>query len=127
LEFTALGTTAHGKDFGTCYVVPDLKGETRFGVKKGRATRSALALRDAITEAIDSCGTNLTLRGTGPTVRAVDIKYVRAEFDRRYVIDQPDPKKQAHAKLVAFNRALEKLPTGFGMGAQDGTQWIWRI
>src|SRR5205823_2325403 len=64
LQFTVLGTTASGQEFGTCYVVPDLKSETGFGVKKGRATRSALALRDAITEAIDSCGTNLTLRST---------------------------------------------------------------
>jgi hypothetical protein len=107
--------------------VPDLNGETRFGVKKSRATRSTLALRDAIIEAIDSCGTNLTLRSTGPIVRAVDIKYVRAEFDRRYISDQPDKRKQAQAKRMAFNRALEKLPPGFGMGEQDQTQWIWRI
>jgi hypothetical protein len=127
LEFTVLGTASDGREFGACFVKPDLEGENRLGkAKKRRASRSETALRDAVIEALDSFGTNRILRSGGPIVRAVAIEHVRLEFNRRYAVDEEDELKGARAKRVAFNRALEKLPAEFGMGECAGTQWIWR-
>jgi AAA domain len=127
LEFTVLGTTGDGRDFGACFVKPNLGGESRFGkARKRKAPRSETALRDAATEALDSLGANKTLRAGGPVVRAVAVEHVRVEFNRRYVVDEEDPLKAARAKRVAFNRALTRLPAEFGMGEFGGTQWVWR-
>jgi len=123
LEFTTLGTTASGKEFGTCYVAPNLGGETRFGKAKGRPNRSDTALRDAVIEALDG-GSTITVRGN--TVRAATVEAVRLEFNRRYAVSENDELKAARAKRVAFNRALTRLPREFGMGETNGSQWIWR-
>jgi hypothetical protein len=124
LEFTVLGTTRDGRDFGACFVKPDLEGKTHFGKKKGRPARSIIALRDAVIDALDSQGSNIALRG--PVVRAVTAEAVRLEFNKRYVVTEADPLKAARAKRVAFNRALGQLPTEFGMGEFGGVQWIWQ-
>ncbi len=127
LEFTVLGTTKDGREFGACFVKPDLGGKTQFGKKKGgRPARSETALRDAVIEALGTLGENKMLRAGGPIVRAVAVEHVRVEFNRRYVVDEEDPLKAARAKRVAFNRALTRLPTEFGMGEFGGVQWIWR-
>ena len=61
-------------------------------------------------------------------IRAAKVIDVRAEFDRRYVVDEADPTKAADAKRMAFKRALDRLsPTQFGAGSAEGTDWIWKI
>ncbi len=126
LEFTVLGTTKDGRDFGACFVKPNLEGETKFGKARKKPARSLGLFGAAFTEALDNLGRNIVLRGNGPTVRAVDIRHVRQEFDRRYVTDQDDARKQADAKRKAFNRALEHLSADFGTCEQEEIQWIWR-
>ena len=61
-------------------------------------------------------------------IKATKVTDVRAEFDRRYVVDEADPAKVAHAKRMAFKRALDRLsPTQFGAGSAEGADWIWKI
>jgi hypothetical protein len=63
-----------------------------------------------------------------PPVKAVKVNDLRAEFDRRYVIDEADPVKASHAKRMAFKRALDLLPPSqFGAGSAEGADWIWKI
>jgi hypothetical protein len=126
LEFTALGVTAHGSDFGTCYVAPNLEGESTFGrAKRQKAPRSEMALREAVAEALSSMGENRAIRTDGPTVRATKLKHVRDEFKRRYATGS-DGGKAGHAKIEAFRRALQKLPKEFGMGEIEDEEWIWK-
>jgi hypothetical protein len=62
------------------------------------------------------------------TVKAAKVTDVREEFDRRYVVAEADPAKAAHAKRMAFKRALDRLPTSqFSAGAAEGCDWVWRI
>jgi hypothetical protein len=125
LEFIPLGVDKDGKEFGACVVKPELEGEVQFGGAKTRkASRSETALREAISGALNENGVNRTFGGRN--VRAVSAEHVRLEFNRRYLVIEEDPLKAARAKRVAFNRALAKLPTEFGMGEFEGTQWIWR-
>ena len=50
---------------------------------------------------------------------------MRAVFDKFYVVDDTDPKKVADAKRNGLNRALDKLPPGYGAGTWGGKQWVW--
>jgi hypothetical protein len=93
--------------------------------KPGPKSRSDRIMRDAINEALDTCGQDISVRG-GPTVRAATLRKVREQFAKCYVIEDEDAKKVADAKRKAFNRALDKLTQDFGAGEHRGEQWIWR-
>ena len=128
LEFVPLGVDRDGKEFGACIVEPELESEVQFGKTKKRKVpipRSETALCEAVGGALNEKGVNKTFRGRN--VLAVTAEDVRLEFNRRYLVTEDDPLKAARAKRVAFNRALAKLPTEFGMGEFEGTQWIWRV
>ncbi len=126
LELVILGVRKDGREFGACFVKPDIGGETRFGkARKRKAARSETALHDAVVATLDDAGANKTFQGS--VVRAVHAEGVRIEFNRRYAVTEEDPLKAARAKRVAFNRALAKLPAEFGMGEFEGIQWIWRV
>jgi hypothetical protein len=61
-------------------------------------------------------------------VKAAKVSDIHAEFNRRYVVPDTDPAKAAHAKRMAFKRALDKLSSAeFGAGSADGADWIWRL
>jgi AAA domain len=92
---------------------------------KGRKEAGTVsALRDALTEALDTAGRTIRVRGDGPPVKAVPVSNVLVEFKRRHVTGSDDPKKRADAQRQAFTRALEKLP--INRGTQDGIEYLWR-
>jgi hypothetical protein len=57
-------------------------------------------MRDAITEALDIYGQDISVRG-GPTVRAATLRKVREQFAKCYVIET--------MKLTSIERKLAKL------------------
>jgi AAA domain-containing protein/primase-like protein len=126
LEFVALGLDPDGEVYGSCCVIP-ADGQSRFDKPAGQ-TKSQRAIRDAIAEAIDSCGKTIVPRAGMPSVKAAKVADVRAEFERRYAVAEADPAKAAHAKYMAFKRALDRLsPSQFAAGAAEGADWIWMI
>jgi hypothetical protein len=125
LEFVKLGLDPDGDSYGSCCVVP-ADGESRFNNAATRS-KSQRALLDAIVETVDSLGVLITPRAGMPTVRAARVADIRKEFDRRYVVDDEDPKKAANAKRMAFRRALDHLsPSQFDAGSAEGADWVWR-
>ena len=126
LEFIHLGLDADGDVYGSCCVVPTER-DSKFD-KSNAHSKTQRAIQDAINEAIDTCGQIIVPRSGMPEVRAAKVSDVRAEFDRRYVVDGTDPEKIGNAKRMAFKRALDKLsPSKFGAGGSNGSDWIWRI
>jgi hypothetical protein len=86
------------------------------------------ALRDAIAETMDGRSTFITPRNGMAPVKAVKVKDLREEFDRRYVVDDSDPKQARNTKGRAFKRALDRLLISeFSAGSTQGQDWIWRI
>jgi hypothetical protein len=65
--------------------------------------------------------------GDGPEVRAVDLKYVRKQFDLRWATGESNPDKQADARRNAFKRVISKLPEGFATWVEGDIEWIWSI
>jgi hypothetical protein len=126
LEFIELGLDADREIYGSLCVVPTER-ESRFD--KGSApSKSQRAIMDAINEALDTSGQVITPRAGMPEVRAARVGDIRAEFDRRYVVDVGDKVKAADAKRKAFKRALDYLPPAkFGAGSANGADWVWKI
>jgi hypothetical protein len=93
--------------------------------RPGPKSRADRIMRDAINEALDTTGQDISVRGS-PLVRAATVRHVREQFTKRYVVEDDDPKKVADAKRKAFNRALERLHADFSAGESNSDQWIWR-
>jgi hypothetical protein len=112
--------------YGGYVVIVDvaMKEATTPKPKERKESATVIALRDAFTDALDTAGKTIRVRGTGPEVKAVPVSDVRAEFNRRHVTGNEDPAKRADAQYKAFARALEKLP--FNRGVLDGIEWLWR-
>jgi hypothetical protein len=126
LEFVHLGLDADGEVYGSCCIVPTT-GQGRFN-KDAKLSKGQRAIRDAISETLDTHGKIIVPRGDMAAVKASKVTDVRREFDRRYVIDESDPEKAANAKRMAFKRALDHLsPAQFGAGSAEGADWIWRL
>jgi hypothetical protein len=126
LEFMILGLDEDREPYGSFCVVP-MDGTSRFATPAGRSKGQA-AIHEAIIETLDDQGKVIVPRADMSPIRAARVADVRAEFDRRYVVDEVDPAKATHAKRMAFKRALDHLsPTKFGAGSAEGTDWIWRV
>jgi AAA domain len=125
LEFVVLGHDAEGEVYGSCCVVPT-GGKSRFDETAARS-KGQRAIQDAINEALDGRGKLIAPRADMATIKAAKVTDVRAEFDRRYVVDEADPAKAADTKRKAFKRALDHLsPAQFGAGSAEGSDWIWK-
>ncbi len=122
LEVVEVSTDEDGEVDTSCIIV---EAETAAApAKQARKARSTRALQDAIVEALDAHGAETVVNGH--KLRATILDHVHAEFCRRYVAKGKDPAKVADAKRNAFNRALERMPAGYGMGAVNGTDMVWR-
>ena len=110
LEFIELGMDADNEPYGSCCVIP-ANGASRFD-KTTAGSKGKLAILDAINETLDGQGKVICPRAGMASVRAAKVGDVHAEFNRRYVVPDTDPKKAAHAKRMAFTRALNNLSPG---------------
>jgi hypothetical protein len=131
LEMMDLGLDNDGYPITSLIVLPPdpnaPKPASRFDKAKA-PSKSQRAIQGAIHEALDHSGRTITPRAGMAAVRAAKVTDIRTEFDRRYVVADPDPDKAMHAKRMAFNRALEKLPPSlFGSGSAEGADWIWKL
>lgn len=125
LEQRVIGVDPDGEDIVSLIVLPSDEPPSQPGAKSKREPKSARALRNALSEAIGTDGSDIRVMNDGPAVRAVEVRHVRTEFGRRYVTDQDDPGKAAAAKSKAFRRLLAELPDGIACSAQDGREWLW--
>jgi hypothetical protein len=124
LERKDVGQDKNGKTLDSCVVLPVEGAAVRSEPSRRSNSRRHRALHDAVVEALDSHGSNITMNGS--TVRAVDVEHVRSQFYRRYIVaTDENTKDPQNARRMAFARALETLPDNFGMGEIDGQRWIW--
>jgi hypothetical protein len=129
LEVVELGKDQDGDQFTSCHVVPlTVEAAEAFAAAAGsKETDTIKTFRASFTEAIDTFGETVRIRGDGPDIRAVDVKKVREEFERRYLTGEGDPKKRLAAASKAFRRAIKKLPPKFANATWSDREWIWRI
>jgi hypothetical protein len=130
LEVVELGRDVDGDPKTSLVVTPMDASPFKAGKAKpktAKLAKSYRAIKAAINEAIDA-GEPITPRAGMPQVRAVKVVNVEKEFNRRYVVADPDPDKAIKAKRKAFRRALEWLPDDqYGTAALGEVDWIWKI
>jgi hypothetical protein len=145
LEKVHLGQNKNGNPVTTCVVnltsepKPVDEEETERATRKSTSRtppRSNVAFDDAFNEAALKSGERFFPGGDGPLVSAVDLKSVRAEFNKRYAValkdvegETPQQKKQRRddALYEAFKRVAKKLPRHYGTETRKGIEYIWRL
>jgi hypothetical protein len=126
LEPVNIGTDADGNVVSSLVVLPSDATRAEQTVKA--TGKGGQALIDAFQECLDDRSKIIVPRASMPSVKAVKVPDLRLEFDRRYLTGETDQKKSDHAKRMAFNRALNKLPKAFfGSGAVENIEWVWKI
>jgi AAA domain len=125
LEVVEIGVDQDEDPITSCHVVPSAVAEV--SVSETKETDTIRIFRAAFTEAVDSFGEMVRVRGDGPQVRAVEVSKVREEFERRYLTGEGDPKKRKEAARKAFGRAIKKLPPKFANATWNDQEWIWRV
>jgi hypothetical protein len=126
LEVVELGEDQDGDQITSCAVMSAQVSSVP-EPKKLRETKTIKTFRDAFTEALDSFGETIRVRGDGPSVKAVDVQKVREEFKRRHATGEDDPEKQADTANRAFRRTLNNLPPQFATESRNDREMIWRI
>jgi hypothetical protein len=127
LEVVELGVDQDGDPITSCHVVPSTVEADAATAETTRETDAVKTFRAAFTEAIDVYGEQVRMRGDGPEVRAIEVKRVREEFERRCLTGEGDPTKLRAAASKAFRRAIKKLPRQFANANWGDREWIWRV
>ena len=129
LEIVDLGIDDDGEPLTSCILVP-VEGDPRasLSTKKRKPEPKSLRLfRAAFTEALDTAGQTISVRGDGPRVRAVNVNDVKTQFNLRWATGESDPKKRVDAQRKAFDRAMGTLPSQFSTWVEGNVEWIWTI
>jgi hypothetical protein len=126
LEPVPLGLDEDGEQISSCVIVPvEMEPHEQPTKAKRREPKSVKVFRDAFTEALDTVGQTISVRNDGPRVRAIDLKYVKHQFELRWATGEIDPDKQADARRKAFKRLTDNLPYPYATWVEGGVEWIW--
>lgn len=127
LEVVELGVDQDGDPVTSCHVVPSTVEAVAASAEATRETDAVKTFRAAFTEAIDDYGEQVRINGDGPEVQALEVKRMRAEFERRCLTGEGDPTKLRAAASKAFRRTINKLPRQFAKATWGDREWIWRV
>ena len=127
LEVVELGVDQDGDPVTSCHVVPSTVEADAASAEATRETDAVKTFRAAFTEAIDDYGEQVRINGDGPEVQALEVKRMRAEFERRCLTGEGDPTKLRAAASKAFRRTINKLPRQFAKATWGDREWIWRV
>jgi hypothetical protein len=126
LQIAELGPDEDGEPITSCIIVPAESETHKPSAKsKKRESKSVKVFRDAFAEAL-AAGQTIRVRGDGAEVRAVDLKYVREQFELRWATGERDPGKQADARRKTFKRVTDNLPADFATWVDGEVEWIWK-
>jgi AAA domain len=135
LEKVPLGIDQDGDEIFSLVAVPVEAEDVLEGVTaaataaKERRTTAQREFDESVTEALDTRGQIIRVRGDGPKVKGVEVCHVRDEFFKRHATGEADAKKRHEATKKAFNRALqdEKLSKNYPRWVDGEKEWLWRL
>ena len=91
-------------------------------------SKSLQLLRRILMTMLADAGTDVKPFADGPTVRAVSVELVRAEFYKQYVADG-DARQKAAIRRMAFNRAIKTAHTSQLIATRElaDVQLVWLV
>jgi AAA domain len=104
LQYVSFGQDEDGDDYGSMVVIPAEGLRKRFSQPMNKPDRM---LHEAIDAMWNSNKKQIVVDATKETHNAIKVEDLRKEFDARYVAHGETEKKRAHAKRMAFRRALD--------------------
>jgi hypothetical protein len=96
--------------------------------KRGRPrNHGQQILMDAFHAAMIDHGKDVRIDGeaTAALVRAVEVRFIRAEFNKRYVTGEEDEDTRFHTARMAFKRNWERSADDILRRTWGGTDWAW--
>jgi hypothetical protein len=126
LEVVELGEDQDGDQITSCHVVPAAV-DAEAAAATTKETDAIKTFRAAFTEALLNNGEVVAVRGDGPQMRAVEVKRVREEFERRYLTGEADSKSRKDTAQKAWRRTIKKLPPKFANATWGDREWMWRV
>jgi hypothetical protein len=121
LEVVKLGVDKYNDDITTCIVKIDT--QPRLPPIEGEKSKSKKAFVEACRYALQK-HEDFRLK-EGVRHRAVELKYIREEFEARYVTGESDQEKRKRAIRSAWARTLRHLPEGWRTEKDpDGDEWL---
>ena len=119
LEVVDLGHDLAGEPVTTCIVLEAEAGP--IAAKPRRRSQAAELFLRILADSIITHGSDQRPFPDGPTVRAVDLEIVRAEFLRQHAADSDDGKAKAFRRAVASAQADNLIASR----KANATQWVW--
>jgi hypothetical protein len=127
LQVAELGPDEDGQPITSCVIVPAESETNKPSAKSNkRESKSVKVFRAAFAEAL-LAGQTIRVRGDGPEVRAVNLKYVKKQFELRWATGESDPEKQTDARRKAFKRVTDDMPADFAIWVDGEVEWIWKL
>ncbi len=90
------------------------------GAQSARTTKAGRTFNDAFHDAITDNGVDHNVLGDRTSVKAVNVRYVREEFLRRYPAERESGDR-------AFRRYLSNLPADYGSENVNDEVFVWRV
>jgi hypothetical protein len=88
-------------------------------------SRVAPHLRRVLMTLLADYGENIQPFGSGPTVRAVKLDLVQAEFLKSYTTEGKDERARYQAKWKAFRRAIDYTRDKITSRKVGEVEWVW--
>jgi hypothetical protein len=122
-----IGADQYGQPVTTLVIDPGEATQTATKTKDKPdpwRAKSVRLLRKVLMNLLVDCGVEQRPHADGPTVRAVDMKLVRGEFEKSYPVTEDDP---VQARRKAFKRAIDAAAEKdlIGTRVMDSITWIW--
>lgn len=121
-----LGENRYGEEIYSCAVEPSEKPKPQPKKRKGSVGEKKFA---EAYEFVCDPSVRRSVGGNGPSVPAVRLEQVKAEFARRYVSDSDTEKNRKDATNLAWKRALEAAQQigAYATENHRDVAWIWDI
>jgi hypothetical protein len=121
LKVVKLGVDKYNDDITTCIV--EIDTQPRLPPTENEKSKSKKTLVEACRYALHEHEDFLLKEGV--RYRAVELKYIKEQFEARYVTGEGDPEKQKRATRSAWARALRHMPEGWRTEKDsDGDEWL---
>jgi AAA domain len=131
LKYQKLGVDQYGDEFGDCSIQllpPDVVSENQTKTRHKPRSRREQIFHNALNNALIESGVRRHVHRTGPEVFAVELCFVRANFNRMYASGDDTPKDRQLVTRVTWKRLMDNLDIyEYATETEGEKEWIWKL
>ena len=131
LKYQKLGIDQYGDEFGDCSIQllpPEEALEAEPKAKRKPHSRREQIFHNALNNALLESGVRRHVHRTGPEVFAVELRFVRANFNQMYASGDDTPKDRQLVTRVTWKRLMDNLDIhAYATETEGEKEWIWKL